>query len=57
MSQRAQPLGTGNVRIQIGTQESDVYSKGNTGMLCWNMGKEQKQEQEQEQELGLNFRQ
>jgi len=25
----------------FGTQEGDEYSKGNTGMLCWNTGQEQ----------------
>ena len=39
-----------HIRIQIGTQESGVYRKGNTGMLCRNM------EQEQELEQGLNLR-
>jgi len=46
-----------NIGIWIRTQESDVYSKGNTGMLCQNMGQEQEQEQELELELGLSFRQ
>ena len=39
----------GKYQKQIRTQESGVYSKGNTRMLCQNMG--------QEQELGLSFRQ
>jgi len=30
----------GNIGIWVGTQEGDEYSKGNTGMLCWNTGQE-----------------
>ena len=33
MSQRVQPLGMGNIRIWVGTQEGDEYSKDTTGML------------------------
>ena len=49
MSQRAQPLGTGNIRIQVGTQQGDEYSKDNTGKLCQNT------EQEQEQDRNWNW--
>ena len=73
MSQRAQPLGMGNIGIWVRTQQGDEYSKDNTGMLCQNMEQELEQEQEQELEqeqeqeleqeqeqeleLGLNLRQ
>jgi len=39
--------------MQVRTQQGDEYSKGNTGMWCWNTEQEQEQEQEQELELGL----
>jgi len=44
------------VEYGIGTQESGVYRKGNTGLLCQNMDRNRNKNKNRKLELGLNLR-